>query len=151
MDRSTFHHVRVTCRLDQDSTAFRFNHTYHIGSTAVTVRIYACAVKTNSLKTTHCGFSSRPQEGCRATVLIPRTRQHNQPMFPTTNYAHLVVLHSQIGAFLSDSMSHLRKVTTYKCFSNIDGQGLRVLSRGQSQVIPVHQSADLLPNVLGLL
>lgn len=48
-------------------------------------------------------------------------------------------------------MSHLREVATYKGLSDIDSQRLWILGRRQSQVVSVHQSSDLLPDVLGLL
>lgn len=40
----------------------------HSGSMTVTVRMYGCVVRTNSLKITQSGAAVNPQDGCRATI-----------------------------------------------------------------------------------
>ena len=42
--------------------------TNHSGQTSITVLIYGRVVNTNSLKITHSGWVSSPQEGCRLTT-----------------------------------------------------------------------------------
>jgi len=60
--------------------------TYHSGFTVVTVRMNDFDVRTNSLKITHSGTVSRPQDGCNSTGYGGRFVRNGPPCLLSRAY-----------------------------------------------------------------
>jgi hypothetical protein len=60
--------VNPVVRVNIPTRSTTKSRTYHSGLTSVTVRIKGLVVRTNSLKMTHSGCVSKPQDGCKPTT-----------------------------------------------------------------------------------
>jgi hypothetical protein len=69
-------------------------------------------VTTNSLKITHSGDVSRPQDGCKLTGYEKTIRKKPSRFYSTSYY---IVLHDLICAPLSCFVRNLHKVSAHEC------------------------------------